>query len=313
MIAVDNLTKRYAGVTAVDGISFRVGAGEILGFLGPNGAGKTTTMRILTCFMPATSGAASVGGYDVFDQSLQVRRLVGYMPENVPLYTDMRVREYLDYRAKLKEVPRSKRRKAVDDALERCWITDVSTRVIGQLSKGYRQRVGLADTLVHDPKVLILDEPTIGLDPNQVRRVRELIRNLGEDHTVILSTHILPEVEMTCSRVIIIHNGRLVAEGTPGDLAAARDGGSFVRMEVRGPARQIEDTLRKVPGVAKVSCDEAAGSCRLIVTPKEGDPRTELARVVVNSGWDLLEMHQEGASLEDIFVQITTEDRGGKE
>ena len=208
MIEVENLTKRYAGVTAVDNISFKVGKGEIVGFLGPNGAGKSTTMRILSSFMPATSGRASIAGYDVFQDSIEARAHLGYMPENVPLYTDMRVTEYLDYRGALKGIRGHRLKDRVADVKELCSLRDVENRIIGTLSKGYRQRVGLADAMVHDPDLLILDEPTIGLDPNQIRQVRDLIKNLGKQHTILLSTHILPEVEMTCSRVIIINKGK---------------------------------------------------------------------------------------------------------
>src|SRR5256884_790125 len=218
MIKVENLTKRYAGVTAIDNISFEVGKGEIVGFLGPNGAGKSTTMRILSGFMPATTGRASVAGFDVFDQSLQARARLGYMPENVPLYTDMRVTEYLRYRAALKGVHHRRITERIGDVKELCGLKSVENKLIGALSKGFRQRVGLGDALVAEPDLLILDEPTIGLDPNQIRQVRELIKNLGEQHTILLSTHILPEVEMTCSRVIIIHKGRIEACDTPGNL-----------------------------------------------------------------------------------------------
>ncbi|MEA3187705.1 MAG: gliding motility-associated transport system ATP-binding protein, partial [Chthoniobacter sp.] len=218
MIKVENLTKRYAGVTAIDNISFEVGKGEIVGFLGPNGAGKSTTMRILSSFMPASAGRASIAGFDVFEKSLEARAHLGYMPENVPLYTDMRVTEYLTYRAKLKGVTGRRLKERLGDVKELCSLREVENRIIGTLSKGYRQRVGLAEALVHEPDLLILDEPTIGLDPNQIRQVRELIRNLGKHHTILLSTHILPEVEMTCSRVIIINKGRIEASDTPQNL-----------------------------------------------------------------------------------------------
>src|SRR5271156_5926913 len=211
MIEVSNLTKRYAGRTAVSDISFSVARGEIVGLLGPNGAGKSTTMRILSCFMPATSGAARVAGFDVFHQSDEVRRRIGFMPENNPLYPEMRVREYLKFRARLKGLGWRRSRERVDTVMEQCGLTDVQKRIIGQLSKGYRQRVGLADALVHEPELIILDEPTIGLDPNQIRSVRQLIKQLGRHHTVLISTHILPEVEMTCGRVLILHEGRILA------------------------------------------------------------------------------------------------------
>ena len=226
MIKVDHLAKRYADVYAVNDISFEVHQGEILGLLGPNGAGKTTTMRILTCYMPATSGTATVAGYDVFRESINVRKQIGYLPENVPLYPEMRVREYLSFRAKLKRVPARERKTKIDECIEKCRIKEVQNQIVGTLSKGYRQRVGLADTLVNDPKILILDEPTIGLDPNQIRQVRQLIKELGEKHTILLSTHILPEVEMLCGRVIIVNKGKIVAMDTPSNLGTQLRGGS---------------------------------------------------------------------------------------
>src|ERR1700759_3056374 len=234
MIKVENLTKRYAGHTAINNISFEVEKGEIVGFLGPNGAGKTTTMRILSSFMPATSGRASIAGFDVFSQSLQARSHLGYMPENVPLYNDMRVTEYLNYRAALKDVPHRRIAERVGDVKELCGLKEVENKVIGTLSKGYRQRVGLADALVHEPDLLILDEPTSGLDPNQIRQARDLIKNLGKQHTILLSTHILPEVEMTCSRVIIINRGRIEACDTPENLLGRirTAGGVFVEAKV---------------------------------------------------------------------------------
>src|SRR5712691_1542535 len=236
MIEVGNLTKRYAGVTAVSNISFSVARGEVVGLLGPNGAGKSTTMRILACYLPATSGTVRVAGLDVFRQSDEVRRRIGYMPENNPLHYDLRVREYLKFRARLKGLSRKRSRERVDVVTEQCGLTDVSKRIIGHLSKGYRQRVGLADTLVHDPELIILDEPTIGLDPNQIRQVRELIKELGKHRTVLLSTHILPEVEMTCSRVIIIHRGKIVASDSVERLKKMRRGGGETILEVRADA-----------------------------------------------------------------------------
>ena len=233
MIKVENLTKRYAGQAAIRDLNFEVGKGEVMGFLGPNGAGKTTTMRILAGFMPATSGRASIAGFDIFEQSLQARTRLGYMPENVPLYSDMRVTEYLEYRAALKGVPHRRIAERVGDVKELCGVKDVERKIIGALSKGYRQRVGLADALLHEPDLLILDEPTIGLDPNQIRQVRELIKNLGRQHTILLSTHILPEVEMTCSRVIIIHKGRIEACDTPENLLAKLRQAGGVVLEAR--------------------------------------------------------------------------------
>src|SRR5664279_3206525 len=218
MIEVSNLTKRYSGHTAVDDISFTVARGEIVGLLGPNGAGKSTTMRILSCYLPASSGTVRVGGLDVFQQSDEVRRRIGYMPENNPLHSDMRVREYLKFRARLKGLGRQQSRRRVDVVMEQCGLTEVGRRIIGQLSKGYRQRVGLADALVHEPELIILDEPTIGLDPNQIRSVRQLIKSLATVHTVLISTHILPEAEMTCNRLVIMYEGRILAADTPENL-----------------------------------------------------------------------------------------------
>src|SRR6476619_5366673 len=233
MIKVENLTKKYAGQTAIRDLNFEVGQGEIMGFLGPNGAGKTTTMRILASFMPPTSGRAFIAGFDIFEQSLQARAHLGYMPEHVPLYNDMRVNEYLNYRAALKDVPHRRMAERVGDVKELCGLKEVEKKLIGTLSKGYRQRVGLADALLHEPDLLILDEPTIGLDPNQIRQVRELIKNLGKQHTILLSTHILPEVEMTCSRVIIIHKGRIEASDTPENLVRRIRTSGTVRAELR--------------------------------------------------------------------------------
>ena len=252
MIKVEQLAKRYADVYAVDHISFEVNQGEILGLLGPNGAGKTTTMRILTCYMPATSGTATVDGYDVFRDSINVRKQIGYLPENVPLYPEMRVKEYLTFRAKLKRVSYRERKLKIDECIEKCRIKEVQNQIIGTLSKGYRQRVGLADTLVHDPKILILDEPTIGLDPNQIRQVRQLIKELGEKHTILLSTHILPEVEMLCGRVIIINKGKIVAMDTPSNLESQLKGGSNIVLEVRGNGEKIKNALSSIKGVKKL-------------------------------------------------------------
>jgi len=306
MIDVQHLSKRYGDTLAVDDISFRVNKGEILGFLGPNGAGKTTTMRILTCFMPPSSGGAAVADYDIFTHSLDVRRVIGYMPENVPLYSDMRVQEFLEYRARLKGVPRKSLKKRVQDVMERTMVADVRHRIIGQLSKGYRQRVGLSEALVHDPKVLILDEPTIGLDPNQVRQVRKLIRELGGEHTILLSTHILPEVAMTCGRVIIIDHGRIAAMDTPEKLMQHIKGGTTkLTLEVRGPLPQVRAAIEKISGVAKVE-GRGDGVCTLTVVVEKGrDTREDIFRTVVENRWILREMKTEEVSLEDIFVHIT--------
>src|SRR5881396_2308213 len=255
MIKVEKLTKRYAGQPAIQDLSFEVAQGEIMGFLGPNGAGKTTTMRILSSFMPPTSGRATIAGFDVFSQSLQARARLGYMPENVPLYNDMRVNEYLVYRAALKSVPSRRVAERVGDVKELCGLKEVEKQLIGTLSKGYRQRVGLADALLHEPDLLILDEPTIGLDPNQIRQVRELIKNLGKQHTILLSTHILPEVEMTCSRVIIIHKGRIEACDTPENLLGQlRQAGGVVLEAKVGKDNGVEE-LKKISAVRDVAMD----------------------------------------------------------
>src|SRR6267378_4094293 len=275
MIEVENLTKRYGRTTAVDGVSFRVQKGEILGFLGPNGAGKTTTMRILTCYLPPTEGTARVAGYDVFESPLEVKRRVGYIPETPPLYPDMDVDGFLDFCAKIKGIPSASRKAKIDEAVEKTRIGDVRRKLIGQLSKGYRQRVGLAQAILASPEVLILDEPTAGLDPKQIIETRELIKGLGGDHTIILSTHILPEVSMTCGRVVIINKGKVVAEDTPENLTHRHDGAA---------------------GVSVIDVEASAGA----------DVRAELARAVVQKGHDLLGLQQVGMSLEEIFLHLTT-------
>ncbi|MGD0999138.1 MAG: ATP-binding cassette domain-containing protein [Candidatus Brocadiia bacterium] len=317
MIQVEQLTKRYGSTTAVDGITFQVEQGEIVGFLGPNGAGKTTTMRILTCYLPATSGRVTIAGHEVFGDSLEVRRNIGYLPEGVPLYPEMRVREYLAYRARIKEVPERERRMRVEYVMDRCGVADAERKLIGSLSKGYRQRVGLADALVSDPPVLILDEPTIGLDPNQVRLVRDLIRDLGQKHTVLLSTHILPEVEMVCGRVIIIQSGKLVFQDTLANIARQSSGGGKVIVEARvGPAEaeKAAAVLKETPGVLRVlrpaSPAESGAPWSVFeidVTPG-ADVREEVARRMVRHGWALRELRKEQPSLEDIFVRLTTSD-----
>ncbi len=258
MIKVENLTKRYAGYTAIKDLSFEVERGEIVGFLGPNGAGKSTTMKILSCFLPATSGRATVAGFDVYSQALEVRNHLGYMPENVPLYTELRVDEYLEHRAALKGLSGRKLRSRVGEVKELTSLNDVQHKIIGTLSKGYRQRVGLADALVGDPDLLILDEPTIGLDPNQIRQVRELIKNLGQRHTILISTHILPEVEMTCSRVIILHKGRIEASDTPQNLLGQLRAVSNIRLEADTGVDGGVEQLQKVPGIKEVTLEAAA-------------------------------------------------------
>ena len=309
MIKVENLTKRYAGQTAIKDLNFEVGKGEIMGFLGPNGAGKTTTMRILASFMPPTSGRASVAGFDVFEQSLQARAHLGYMPENVPLYNDMRVTEYLDYRAALKGVPHRRVAERVGDVKELCGLKDVEKKLIATLSKGYRQRVGLADALLHEPDLLILDEPTIGLDPNQIRQVRELIKNLGKQHTILLSTHILPEVEMTCSRVIIIHKGRIEACDTPENLLGQiRRAGGVVLEAKTGNDNGVEE-LKRISGVRDVTSETEDGWKIFSLRVESGtDVREEVFRLASERRWSVRELSQRRATLEDVFVEITHAD-----
>ena len=309
MIKVENLTKRYAGHTAIKGLSFEVEKGEIMGFLGPNGAGKTTTMRILASFMPPTSGRASIAGFDVFEQSLQARAHLGYMAENVPLYNDMRVTEYLDYRAALKGVAHRRVAERVGDVKELCGLKDVEKKLIATLSKGYRQRVGLADALLHEPDLLILDEPTIGLDPNQIRQVRELIKNLGKQHTILLSTHILPEVEMTCSRVTIVHNGRIEACDTPENLLGRiRRAGGVVLEAKTGKDNGVEE-LKKISGVRDVT-SETEGDWEIFSLRVESgvDVREEIFQLTAARRWSVRELSQRRATLEDVFVEITHPD-----
>jgi ABC-2 type transport system ATP-binding protein len=311
MIQVDRLTKSYGPVTAVHDVSFNVEKGQIVGFLGPNGAGKSTTMKILACFMAASGGSARVAGFDVFSQSLEVRRRIGYLPENSPLYTDLPVAAYLDFVAEAKGVSRGARRSKVADVMDRCFITDMQHRLIGKLSKGYRQRVGLAQALLGDPEVLILDEPTIGLDPRQIADIRALIKSLGGQHTVILSTHILPEVSMVCDSIIIINRGRVVAKGTQAELVEQVFPAARVEVEVAGPAEAIASSLKTLPGVTSVEAIgvEAVGArdgaSRFVVeSPRGRDVRGELVRLVAGRGWELLELHQVGLSLEEVFIRV---------
>jgi ABC-2 type transport system ATP-binding protein len=310
MIKVENLTKRYAGHTAIQDLNFEVSQGEIMGFLGPNGAGKTTTMRILAGFMPPTSGRASIAGFDVFGQSLQARTHIGYMPENVPLYSDMRVTEYLNYRAALKGVPHRRIAERVGDVKELCGVKDVERKLIGTLSKGYRQRVGLADALLAEPDLLILDEPTIGLDPNQIRQVRELIKNLGRQHTILLSTHILPEVEMTCSRVIIIHKGRIEACDTPENLLGKIRQAGGVELEAKVGNDNGEEQLKKIPGVRDVVTDGEDDWKKFSLRVESGaDVREEVFRLAVERHWAVRELTQRRGTLEDVFVELTHPDQ----
>jgi ABC-2 type transport system ATP-binding protein len=306
MIQVDGLTKRYGPVTAIQDVSFGVEKGQIVGFLGPNGAGKSTTMKILSCFMPPTEGTARIAGFDVFAQSLEVRRRIGYLPENAPLYADLPVGAYLDFVAEIKGVGRGQRRARVAEVMERCFITDVQHRLIGKLSKGYRQRVGLAQALLGDPEVLILDEPTIGLDPKQITEIRALIRSLAGQHTVILSTHILPEVSMVCDGVIIINRGRIVAHGKESELVEQVFPTARVELQVAGPTGDVLGALRALPGVTQVEPIQSRdGATAFVVeTPRDRDVRSELVQLVLNRGWSLQELHQVGMSLEEVFIRV---------
>lgn len=310
MIEVEGLTKYYGNYQALKGISFRVERGEILGFLGPNGAGKTTTMRILTCFFPATSGTARVAGFDVFEEPLEVRKRVGYLPENVPLYRDMRVEEYITFVAGIKGVTRGEIKKKVGKVMDECGLMEVSNKPIGELSKGYRQRVGLAQALVNDPEVLILDEPTIGLDPKQITEIRGLIKGLSGKRTIILSTHILPEVGMTCQRVIIINEGRLVAVDTPQNLTSRLQGGERIVLKVDGPPGDVLKelgSLRGVKGVERTGGGDGINDYTVEIEKGMG-MRREIPNVIVKRGWGLLEMRPQEMTLEDIFIKLVTKE-----
>ncbi len=311
MIEVEDLTKRYAGARAVSGVSFSVGCGEIVGLLGPNGAGKSTIMRILSCFMPATSGSVRVAGYDVFAHADEVRRRIGYMPENNPLHRDMRVREYLRFRASLKGLRRARARERVETVMQQCGLADVRKRVIGHLSKGYQQRVGLADALVHEPDLIILDEPTIGLDPNQIRAVRQLIKDLAGRHTVLLSTHILPEVEMTCNRVLILHQGKILADDTPGNLQMMMAGGGQVIAEIVAPTAELTHCWETMAEIEHFDMSPAEGDyIRCSLTARAGvDVRPLIFATVCERGWKLRELSHSRHSLEDIFVRVTRADK----
>lgn len=314
MITVENLTKRYATKTAIEGMSFQVEKGEILGFLGPNGAGKTTTMRIIAGFMPASDGSVRVDGFDVFENPLDVRRRIGYLPESPPLYLEMNVAGYLRFVAKIKGVPKEKLDDEVDRVMERVSITDVKERIIARLSKGYKQRVGLAQALLNDPPVLILDEPTIGLDPKQIHEVRQLIKDLAGSHTVVLSTHILPEVEQTCHRVIIIDRGKIVAVDTPQNLRFQLQGAERVLIEVQGPLSEITSKLKAMPGVIDVrELEDNDGRHRFQIEGElRKDIRNDLARTIVQNGWGLYELQSATMSLEDIFLKLTTAEESEK-
>ena len=310
MIEVQGLTKIYGNKAAIQDLTFTVEQGEVVGFLGPNGAGKTTTMRILSCFMPPTSGHAKVAGYDILTHSREVRRRIGYLPEHVPLYTDLTVTQYLNFVAEAKGLSRLTRRQKVGEVIERCLLQDARGRIIGKLSKGYRQRVGLAQALLNDPPILILDEPTLGLDPKQIIEIRSLIRQMQGERTVILSTHILPEVSMVCQRVIIINDGGIVAVDTPENLTRRLQRSTQVLLQVEGPPDQVTARLREMAGVLKVEMKDGAGVLRryLVETEKDRDLRQELASAVCGSGWGLLELRPVDMSLEDVFIRLVTEE-----
>jgi ABC-2 type transport system ATP-binding protein len=311
LIEVEHLTKSYGGARAVNDISFSVERGEILGFLGPNGAGKTTTMRILTGYLPATSGTARIAGYDVFEQSLEVRRRIGYLPETPPLYPDMSVHAYLAFVARIKGVPESEIKGRVEEAMRLTNLGGRAGDLIKHLSRGYKQRVGIAQAIVHNPDVVILDEPTVGLDPKQIIEVRRLIKGLAGEHTIILSTHILPEVSMTCDRVVIINQGRIAAIDTPNNLTSQISGGERVQLLVRGDAEKLQSTLEAIEGVRQAEVTAAPdGAPQAVTVESESgrDLRAEIAARVVGGGFDLLELRAISLSLEDIFLQLTTEE-----
>ena len=319
MIKVEGLTKRYARTVAVDNISFEVEKGQIVGFLGPNGAGKTTTMRVLTCFLPPTEGTASVAGFDVQEHPIEVKRRIGYLPESPPVYPEMEVTEYLEFTGKLKGIPSADIKKRVDEVLGRCAIGDVRDKLIGKLSKGYRQRVGLAQAIIHNPDVLILDEPTSGLDPKQIIEIRELLKSLAGNHTIILSTHILSEVEHSCERVIIISQGKLVAIDSVANLTNRLRGSESVALEVEAAAgspnpSDVQVRLEQVAGVRSVVMkDSKDGRLTFEVESLQGRQiRADLARSVVNAGWNLSELRPVGLSLEDVFLQLTAAEKKGE-
>lgn len=304
MIKVEGLTKRYARHVAVDHISFEVAKGQIVGFLGPNGAGKTTTMRMLTCFLPPTSGTAEVAGFDVLQKPMEVKRRIGYLPETPPVYPEMEVAEYLDFVSRIKGIPTTKRTPRIKEVMDRCAVADVANKEIGKLSKGYKQRVGLAQAILHNPEVLILDEPTAGLDPHQIMETRALIKELAGEHTIILSTHILPEVEQVCERVVIIAKGKLVATDTVANLTTNLRGAETIEIEVLGgDEATIRERLERIAGVTTVTAGE--NGRYTVEAGKESRVRPEIARAVINSGWELNELHTVSMSLEDIFLELT--------
>lgn len=312
MIQVRNLTKRFGRIVAVDNISFDVGKGEVLGFLGPNGAGKTTTMRMLTCYLVPDSGTAKVAGYDIIENPVEVRERVGYLPENAPLYLDMDVVSYLEFVAEIRGIPDGIKAKRIIEMVDICGLGDVAGRKVGELSKGYKQRVGLAQTLIHNPEILILDEPTTGLDPTQIIEIRELIKQIGKERTVVLSSHILPEVEATCSRVLIINEGRLAASGTPDELQSMAGGGENLYVSIKTSDKDVGEKLNRIPGVSGVSKLEELqdGYVRYMIKSKDrGDVGEQVFRAAVENGWIVNEIRREVLSLEDIFLKLTTKEK----
>ncbi len=308
MIEVNELTRYYGQKQAISNVSFKVKKGEILGLLGPNAAGKTTAMRILTCYMPPTSGTATVGGFDIFEQSMEVRQITGYLPENPPLYNELTVDDYLNFVAKIKGVENDKMKSEIDTVIEKASVGEVRNRVIGKLSKGFKQRVGLAQCLINNPEVVILDEPTVGLDPKQIIEIRELIKNLKGDHTIILSSHILPEVEQTCERVVIISEGKVVAEDTPDNLTARMKGSDRVILEVEGEKKIIEDIFKSFSDVTSVNVSPMAGKLLKVAVECNKDLRKEFAKALVSKKVGLLEMQADKVTLEDIFLHLTTKE-----
>lgn len=305
MIVVEKLTKKFGGFTAVNEISFSVAKGEIVGFLGPNGAGKTTTMRILTSYLAPTSGLASIAGFDVVRNSLEVRRQIGYLPESVPFYPEMRVREYLNFRAKLKGVPAARRSTRLEEVMEKCRVKEFEHKVIGYLSKGQKQRVGLADAIIHNPPILILDEPTIGLDPHQIKQTRELIKDLGKEHTVVISTHILPEVEMICNRVIIIHHGQIAAIDSLANLVKEQK----IKLEVRGNPDEIKNALKQLAGIGHIACAENNQWCSISLSlTGDQDIRENIYHKISENKWIMREFKTERTTLEEKFIQITAKE-----
>lgn len=311
MIEIKNLTKHYGSTVAVKNISLSVKKGEVLGFLGPNGAGKTTTMKILTCFMPPTNGTATVGGYDVLENPYEVRRKIGYLPENTPLYSDMVVDDYLYFITEMRKIPRSDRRRRINEMIEICSLKGVLKKDIGTLSKGFRQRVGLAQSMIHDPEILIMDEPTSGLDPSQIIEIRQLIKQLGKEKTIILCTHILPEVSATCDRVIIINDGEIAASGTPAELQNEVAGDTILYTTINAPKKDIEQTIKGINFVKELRLLDTVKSgtfrYRVVANKNDSDIGEAVFKAAVDKGWTLSELHKETMSLEDIFIRLTSE------